>query len=105
MYALLLHTKKKPRSFYDNRESKEAKAERIIRKFSRRVEVRHERSVMFLYSRKPILREVCMKCDRTGSCPLSIPACPVDQAIDEALIGFRALLYARVKAKIVFPAP
>ena len=114
-----MESKKRQRSLYDTTESLEAKAERIVRKFSRRVQVRQESSVMFLYSRRPVVRKVCMECQGHPSnlveglaslfatCPLKLEGrpCPVDQAADEALIGLRALLYARVKAKIVFPAP
>jgi len=84
------------------------KAERVIRKFSRRVHVRHARSVEFIYSGWPIKREVCMVClqhNQTGTCPLNEEMCPAEQIREEALIGLRALQYARVKAKIVFPAP
>jgi len=83
----------------------EAKAERVIRKFSRRVHVRHGRSVEFLYVAKPVNREICMKCLQTGTCPLTGEMCLADQMREEVLIGLRALQYVRVKAKIVFPAP
>jgi len=84
----------------------EVKAERVIRKFSRRVLVRRGRSVEFMYSARPIEREVCMKCLQPETCPLTGKACLVDQVIEETLIGLRALEYARVKgAKLVFPAP
>jgi len=84
----------------------EAKAERIVRKFSRRVQVRYTRSIEFIYCGWPAKREICMKCtSQTGDCPIAGGTCPADQVREETLIGLRALLYARVKAKIVFPAP
>lgn len=88
----------------DNKKDQD-KAEQIIKKFSRRARVIHGHSVMFLYSGWPVLREVCMKCDRTGKCPITGKLCVADRVVDEALIGLRALLYSRVKAKLVFPAP
>ena len=82
-----------------------AKAEQIAKKFSRRVQVRHGRSTLLLYSGRPLHRDICMKCDQTGICPITGKRCYAEQVIDEALIGLRALEYARVKARIIFPAP
>lgn len=82
----------------------EAKAEQIVKKFSMRVVVKHGHSTMFLYPARPVIRKVCMKCRMTGTCPLGCTSCPAERARDEALIGLRALEYAHVKARIIFPA-
>jgi len=116
MYGLLVENKKD-----------EAKAERIIQKFSKNVEVRRGNSIMFIYSVKPVARKVCMSCPRVSPkhneefwriitkkfpdyktkekdlliCPMTKQPCRVERVIEEALVGFRALLYARVKTKLV----
>jgi len=90
MYGLLVENKKD-----------EAKAERIIQKFSKNVEVRRGNSIMFIYSVKPVARKVCMSCPRVSPCPLTGQPCRIERVIEEALVGFRALLYARVKTKLV----
>ena len=86
------------------RREDEAKAERMILKVSRRVEVRRGHSVMFLYAGRPANAKVCMTCDRL-KCPLGITCCPVDRAIEETLLGVNALQYVHVRTRIVLTAP
>lgn len=79
-----------------------AKAENVLRRFTGRAKVNGN---TFLYSERPVKAKVCMFCMSTEECPQGFKKCPIEEAIQQTLIGFEALRYVHVKAKIIFPAP